>query len=156
MIEAIKNIFENYMICAVIGGVLEYLSPEKTRKTLKTCIVSIMLIATLSPVFSLNIDFPRLYGEDDFLSEQQYNNLYRTASLTEKTLYSEIKNILINLGVDEYEIYIETTVDDVKNNVILDEIKIEVSKAFENKIPEIKKAVNEEYSKILKVGVKNE
>ena len=40
--------------------------------------------------------------------------------------------------------------------MFLEEIKIEVGKAFEEKIDVIKSSVPKEYQEVLKVGVKNE
>ncbi len=156
MIEVIKAVFTNYIACAVIGGVLEYLTPEKMRKTLRTSVVSLMLLTSLLPIFKIDIDFSELQSSSEKYEEQQYNALYRTASLTERTLYNEMKNILINLNIDEYEIYIETSADKDENTVYLEEIKIEVSEEFEGKTEAVKKAVSTEYKDILKVGVKNE
>ena len=59
-------------------------------------------------------------------------------------------------SVNEYEIYITTTIDEENNTVFLEGIKIEVDKSFENKIRAIKNKVPEEYQEVLKVGVKNE
>ncbi len=156
MIAVVKAIFTNYIACAVIGGVLEYLTPEKMRKTLRISVVSIMLLTSFLPAFKIDIDFSELQSSSEKYEEQQYNALYHTASITEKTLYNEMKNILINLNIDEYEIYIETSVDKDKNTVYLEEIKIEVSEEFEDKTEAVKKAVSAEYKEILKVGVKNE
>jgi hypothetical protein len=85
-----------------------------------------------------------------------YDALMHTANLIERKLKAEIKEILIKENVDEYEIYITTTVDEVENTVYLDEIKIDIGKNFENKMGVIKSNIPEEYHKILKVGVKNE
>ncbi len=156
MTETIKQILFNYIFCAVIGGVLEYLVPQKMAKTLRICVISVMLLTSVSPLLNMHIDFSQLTETTEAEESNLYNALYHTASVTEKMLYKEMKNILINLNIDEYEIYVDTTVDAEKSIVYLDEIKIEVDNTFANKIPQIKKNIPEEYKEILKVGVKNE
>ena len=58
---------------------------------------------------------------------------------------------IICKGDKEYEIYINTSVEAEENTVYLDEIKIQVAEEFGDKIPEIKKAVAEEYKTVLVV-----
>ena len=156
MTEAIKTVLLNYAVCALVGGVLEYLAPEKTRKTLRVAVVSVLLLAILSPIFKGEINIKSLLPEVEVAENVNYKALVHTASLTEKKLRDEMKEILINEGVNEYEVYVTTTIDEEENTVYLEEIKIEVGKAFEDKIPSIKKKISQDYQKVLKVSVKNE
>ncbi len=156
MTQTIKTVLLNYAVCAFVGGILEYIAPERTKKTLRVAIVSVILLVVILPVVKSDISV------DDFLVEAQisenvsYDALMHTANLTEKKLREEMKKILINEGVNEYEIYINTSVDKDENTVYLEEIKIEVGERFKEKIPDIKSKVPKEYKEILKVGVKNE
>ncbi len=153
----IKSVLFNYATCALVGGLLEYISPEKTKKTLRIVVVSVMLLVVVLPFSKREINLENSsFLEEDLSENLNYDALMHTANLIERKLKAEIKEILIKENVDEYEIYITTTVDEVENTVYLDEIKIDIGKNFENKIGVIKSNIPEEYHKILKVGVKNE
>lgn len=156
MSETIKAVLLNYAVCAFVGGVLEYLAPERTRKNLRVAVISVLLLGILSPLVKGEISVENLLPEVEIAEDVNYKALVHTASLTEKKLREEIKEMLINEGINEYEIYITTSIDEEKNTVYLEEIKIEIGKAFENKIPSIKSKIPEDYQEVLKVGVKNE
>lgn len=156
MTETIKTVLLNYAVCALVGGVLEYIAPEKTKKTLRITIVSVMLLMVISPIVKSEVNLENLLPEEEISEKMNYDALMHTANLTERKLREEMKEILIKENINEYEIYITTTVDEEKNTVFLEEIKIEVGKAFENKISIIKSNIPKEYQEILKVGVKNE
>ena len=68
MTEIIKTVLFNYAVCALVGGVLEYLSPEKTKKTLRVAVVSVMLLVVVSPIAKNKISF-----ENNLLSEEEIN-----------------------------------------------------------------------------------
>ena len=152
----IKTVLLNYAVCAFVGGLLEYLAPEKTKKTLRVAVISVLLLGILSPILKNEISIENLLPEAEISEDVSYKTLVHTASLTEKKLRDEMKEILINEGVNEYEIYVTTSIDEKENTVYLEEIKIEVGKAFENKIALVKSNVPKEYQEVLKVGVKNE
>lgn len=146
----------NYVTCALVGGALEYIAPEKTRKVLRIAVVSVLLLGIISPIVKSDISVGDLLSQTEIEENAEYDALMHTANLTEKKIREEMKEILINEGVNEYEIYVSTSVDADKNTVYLEEIKIEVGNAFEDKIDKIKNSVPQEYGQILKVGVKNE
>ena len=157
MAEIIKTVLLNYAVCALLGGVLEYIAPEKTRKTLRVAVVSVMLLVVVTPVAKGEISLEgNMLSEEEISENVNYDALMHTANLIEQKLKEEMKEILINEGVNEYEIYITTTIDEENNTVFLEEIKIEVDKTFEDEISDIKNKVPEEYQVVLKVGVKNE
>ena len=156
MTEIIKTVLFNYGVCALIGGVLEYISPEKTKKTLRVAVVSVLLLVVVLPFAKNKIKLEYPVPDGEINEKINYEALMHTANLTERKLREEVKEILIKEGINEYEIYITTTVDEDENTVFLEEIKIEVGKAFESKISSIKSNIPEEYQEVLKVGVKNE
>lgn len=157
MTQTIKTVLLNYAVCALVGGVLEYIAPEKTKKTLRVAVVSVMLLVVISPVAKTEINLEgNLISQEEISEKMNYDALMHTANLTERKLREEMKEILIKENINEYEIYITTTVDEEKNTVILTEIKIEIGKAFEDKIALVKNNVPKEYQEVLKVGVKNE
>lgn len=156
MAETVKTVLLNYAVCALVGGILEYISPEKTKKTLRVTVVSVMLLMVVSPIVKSEVELQNIIPEEEINESVNYDALMHTANLTERRLKEEMKEILIKENINEYEIYITTTVDEEENTVYLEEIKIEVGKAFENKISIIKSNVSEEYQEVLKVGVKND
>lgn len=157
MTQTIKTVLLNYAVCALVGGVLEYIAPEKIKKTLRVAVVSVMLLVVISPIAKTEINLEgNLISQEELSEKMNYDVLMHTANLTERRIREEIKEILIKENVNEYEIYITTTVDEEKNTVFLTEIKIEIGKAFENKIELVKNNVPKEYQEVLKVGVKNE
>ncbi len=156
MTETIKTVLFNYAVCALVGGVLEYIAPEKTKKTLRVAVVSVMLLVVVSPIVKSEISLENMLPEEEINENVNYNALMHTANLTERKLRQEMKEILIKENINEYEIYITTTVDEEENTVYLEEIKIEIGKKFESKISIIKSNIPKEYQEVLKVGVKNE
>lgn len=156
MTEALKTVLINYVVCALVGGVLEYIAPEKARGALRVAVVSVLLLGIVIPFAGNDFDFESLLPDESVQEEVSYDALMHTSNLAERKIRNEMKEILINEEVGEYEIYVSTSVDLTENTVYLDEIKIEVGKAFSNKISEIENKVSEEYREILKVGVKND
>lgn len=157
MTETIKTVLLNYGICALVAGVFEYISPEKAKKTLRIATVAVMLFVIISPLAKseITLDNGKL-SEEEVSENVNYDSLIHTANLIERKLREEMREILIKNGVNEYEIYITTTVDEEKNTVYLEEIKLEVGKAFEDRIGIIKSCIPKEYQEVSKVGVKNE
>ncbi len=156
MSEVIKSVFVNFFVCAVLGGFLEYIAPNNAKKTLRVCVVSIMLVCAFSPLLKTEIQFPSEIDEEEISQSEEYSALYHTANLMEKKIYSQMREILINSGITEYEIYVKTTVSEDEKTVYLESIVIEVGSSFRDETEKIIKCIPEEYSKILKVGVKNE
>lgn len=156
MSEAVKSVFINYIVCAVFGGILEYIAPEKARKTLRTCVVALMLITSVSPFLQTELDFRNVVSTEEIQLQEQYDALMHTANLTEKKIYGEMKDILIKSGVDEYEIYVATRAEKEENTVFLEEIRIEVDNTFKEKIPVIEGQIPQEYKKVFEIGIKNE
>lgn len=156
MSETIKAVFVNYIACALLGGVLEYIVPGNMKKTLRGIIVSVMLAASLSPILKIDFQLPETDTPAQITENMRYTALMRTASLTEKKVYNDVRDILINLGIDEYEIYVKTTVEAEENTVYLDGVKIEVDKSFVNRIAEIQSVIPDEYRSVTVIETKAE
>lgn len=156
MNEAIKSVLLNYAVCSLVGGILEYITPEKMRKTLRVIITLFLVSTVVFPLLKVDVNLEEFFDSETNTESTKYSALVHTQNLLEKKLYDEMRNILINCEVQEYEIYITTTVDEEENTVYLEKIKIEVSSEFQNKIEEIKNNVSQEYKSVLEVGVKNE
>lgn len=153
MSETIKTVVTGYMVCAFTGGVLEYLVPPKSKSALRIVVTVAVIFATLLPVSKSDISFEGFYNVEEASENTQLDALMHTANLTEKKIYNEVREVLINLGINEYEIYVITSVDEEAGVVYLDEVKVEVSGEFESEIDSIKANVSEEYKDILKVAV---
>lgn len=155
MTDAVKTLFVNFAVCSVLGGVLEYLTPTTYRKTLRVAVVGVILAMCISPVFKIELSS---FDIGDSATEEQlvYDSLMHTANLTEKNVRQQIKNVLIKYGVNEYEIYVTTSVDKENKTVYLKEVVIEVDKSFQNMLPEIIDDIPTEYKSIVRTGVKNE
>ncbi len=151
MSEVIKTVFVNYIFCALVGGLLEYFAPQNARKTLRVAVVSFMLVFSLAPLLKLEFDFGEIPSGQEINESVGYDALMHTANLTEKKIYNEMRDILINLGVDEYEIYVTTSVEKDVGTVYLEGIKIEVAEEFKDKIPDIAKMVPVEYEPVFTV-----
>ncbi len=154
MSEVVKSVFVNYVICAVAGGFLEYFAPGKNRKALRVIIMAIILVTSLTPLLKADINIPDLSGYEELSETNNYDALMHTANLTEKKIYAEVRDILINFGIDEYEIYVTTSVEEETSTVWLEEVTVEISKAFSGSVAEIKGMIPEEYRSVTKVGEK--
>lgn len=156
MTETIKTVLVNYAVCALVGGMLEHIAPQRTRSTLRGIVVIVLIFGIVLPIVGSDFDINELVPEYEGGEISQTDALMHTANLTEKKIKAEMRQILINSGIDEYEIYVSTSVDKENNTVYLDEVRVEVAKQFENKLDDIYDAVTADYKTVLKVGVKNE
>ncbi len=156
MAQTIKTVLINYACCAFFGGILEYIAPQKVKSVLRCVVALVLLFAVASPIVKADIDFKGFNIVENSSETAQMDALMHTANLTEKKIKSELQNILINLEVNEYEIYVNTSVDKEKNTVYLESVIVEVSKEFSDKNQDIYNAITADYKAVLKVGVKNE
>ena len=92
MTEIIKTVLFNYVVCALIGGVLEFISPEKTKKTLRIAVVSVMLLVVASPIAKSEINLEYPLSESEISENVNYDALMHTANLTERKLRQEMKD----------------------------------------------------------------
>lgn len=156
MNDAVKEVLLNYAVCSLTGGVLSFVTPGKMRKPLKIIVTLFLISTVVFPLLSSEINIDELFDEEVRLYDEQYSALLHTQKLLEEMIYDEMSDILINLGINEYEIYIDITADEKENTVYLEEIRIEILKKFEYVTDNIINNVPQEYKGVLKVGVKNE
>ena len=153
--DSIKTVLVNYAICALLGSVLEFISPKKSREAFR--IVSGIILISVIIVPLIGFDFSAELGKNSFDFEEatsKENTLLTTAGLMEKEIYKQIENILINEQIDEYEIYISTEIDEEANEIILSEVNVLVGVQFQNKITELSSILGKEFGDILQIGVK--
>ncbi len=156
MNEVIKSVFVNYFLCTLLGGIMEYLLPLKSRKMFKICVICVVLLVSFAPLIDLEFSFSDIVPFEESQTQEKYNSIMHVTNLMENKIYSQAKQILINCGVDEYEIYIDTSYDEASDTVYLNSIYIELGSEYKAKVTEVFGFFPEEYKQILKVGVKNE
>ncbi len=154
MSEVIKNTFINYMFCAVAGGMLEYIAPDKSKKMIRIILVAVILSITLAPVLKLDIDFSM--PDDEYSEDNSYENLLHMRNLVEKKIRAEMREIIINAGADEYEIYVTTDGDEESLTVYLQRVEIQLGEEYSHLTEQIKNSAPEEYRSIVEVGVKDD
>ena len=154
MSEVIKSTFVNYMFCAVAGGMLEYIAPDKSKKMIRIILVAVILSVTLAPVLKLEVDFS--VPDDKYTEDNSYENLLHMRNLVEKKIRAEMREIIINAGADEYEIYITTDGDEESLTVYLQKVEIQLGKEYAHLTEQIKNSAPEEYRSIVEVGVKDD
>lgn len=139
-------------MCAFVGGILEFVSPAKSKKTMRIICAAVLISVTILPFLSL--DTYDIVPEISEETDNNYSAISGTAVVLKKSLYKSTEETLISLGVNEYEIYIEVSTDESENTVTLESLKILVGDEFRNMTDEIEKAFSEDYSEVLTVGVK--
>ena len=94
MSVAIKSTFVNYMLCAVVGGILEYIAPDKSKKMIRIIVVAVILAVTLSPLLKIDIDFS--IDDEEYTEDNSYENLLHMRNLVEKKVRSDMREVIIN------------------------------------------------------------
>lgn len=153
--DSIKTVLVNYAICALLGSVLEFISPKKSREAFRIVSGIILISVIVIPLVGFNFSAELEKREFEFEEEGSGEDvLLTTAGLMEKEIYKQIENILINEQIDEYEIYISTEIDEEANEIILSEVNVLVGVHFQNKITELSSILGKEFGDILQIGVK--
>lgn len=152
--DSIKTVLVNYAVCALLGSIFEFISPRRSKETFRI-ISSIVLLSVIVIPFA-NFDLTEKIEEItvDYEEVNETDPLLHTANLMEKEIYKQTENVLINSGIDEYEIYISTKIDESANEIVLTEVRILVDEKYKDKIPEIESALKNEFGETLKIGVK--
>jgi hypothetical protein len=141
------------MLCAVVGGILEYIAPDKSKKMIRIIVVAVILAVTLSPLLKIDIDFN--IDDEEYTEDNSYENLLHMRNLVEKKVRSDMREVIINAGVNEYEIYVTTDGDEESQTVYLQSVEILVGKDFAHLTQQIKDSAPEQYRSIVEVGVKD-
>ena len=153
--DSIKLVLVNYAVCALLGSIFEFILPRKNKDVFRI-VSSIILISVIIIPLS-RIDFENEFSEFGILVEESetQTGVNHTASLIEKEIYKNVENILINEGVNEYEIYISTNVDDSTNEIVLTEVTVLVDEKFKGEISDLENILKTEFGEVLKIGVKD-
>lgn len=153
--DSIKLVLVNYAVCALLGSIFEFILPRKNKDVFRI-VSSIILISVIIIPLS-RIDFENEFSEFGILVEESetQSGVNHTASLIEKEIYKNVENILINEGVNEYEIYISTNIDDSTNEIVLTEVTVLVDEKFKGEISDLENILKTEFGEVLKIGVKD-
>ena len=153
--DSIKLVLVNYAVCALLGSIFEFILPRKNKDVFRI-VSSIILISVIIIPLS-RIDFENEFSEFGILVEESetQTGVNHTASLIEREIYKNVENILINEGVNEYEIYISTNIDDSTNEIVLTEVTVLVDEKFKGEISDLENILKTEFGEVLKIGVKD-
>lgn len=156
--ELFGDLSASYAVCTFIGGILQFLSLSPgMKKTMRFIVTAAVIAAVAVPLaetgegftgFSYETETDEVFLENDALMH--------TAHVMEKNIYTHVSETLINLGVDEYEIYIGTDTQSQTDTVILTSVKIEVAEKYEMLLPQIYEILKNEYGEVLETDVKKQ
>lgn len=152
--DSIKLVLVNYAVCALLGSIFEFILPRKNKDVFR--IVSSVILISVIVIPLSRLDLKSEFSHLDFsLTESDtQQSINHTANLIEKEIYKSIEEILINEGVNEYEIYIDTKVDEATNEIVLQEVTVLVDEIFKEKISVLESILKTEFGEVLKIGVK--
>ena len=152
--ENLKTVLVNYAVCALFGSIFEFISPKRSKDTFR--IVSSLILISVIVIPLARIDFKDLIVDFELQQEeiQENNSLTLTADILEREIYKSIEETLINAGVDEYEIYVSTEINEETKEINISGVEILLDESFENKVEELEGVFVKEYGEILKIGVK--
>ena len=154
--DSVKTVLMNYAVCALLGSIFEFIAPRKNKETFR--IISSIILISVIVIPLATFDFSGLLGEQEFYFETEQteeNALKNTAKLIEREIYKKVEEILINEGVNEYEIYVSTQTDEASREIILCELKILVDSKFQSEISALEEKLSNDFGDVLKIGVKD-
>lgn len=151
--SAIKTVILNYCVCAFSASILSFLVGERDKRLFKALSFCIIAAVSLTPLVNADLK------ESLFSFEEALEKTAETRDSAEKTLYLAVyKNVadtLINLGIDEYEIYVTVSDGEEENFVVVTEVRVEVGDEFRDKTDEVREALFDTYEDVLIIEVKN-
>lgn len=153
--DSIKTVLMNYAVCALLGSIFEFIAPRRNKETFR--IISSIILISVIIIPLATFDFKGAFEEQEFQFETEQTEekaLQNTTKLIEREIYKNVEEILINEGVNEYEIYVSTRTDEASREVILSELKIFVDSKFQKKIPVLRDKLKGDFGEILKIEVK--
>ena len=140
----------DFAACAFLGGVLEMLLPEKRARVMRAAVASLLIYSCVSPLAGAKL--PDIYPSFEDTASNTETSLDSAAAFFEKKIYTETEKILINSGVDEYEINISAKADNENNTVIIENAEVSVGEKYAGKISELKEALSDLYGCGVLVG----
>ena len=95
----------NYAVCALLGSIFEFIAPRRNKETFR--IISSIILISVIIIPLATFDFKGAFEEQEFQFETEQTEekaLQNTTKLIEREIYKNVEEILINEGVNEYEI----------------------------------------------------
>ena len=153
--DSVKLVLVNYAVCALFGSIFEFILPRKNKDVFRIVSSVILISVIIIPLSKLDLsgEFEKI--EYSLEVDENEGSIHITSGLIEKEIYKNVENILINEGVNEYEIYIRTNVDEVTNEIILTEVELLVDEKFKDKTSSLEKRFKTDFGEVFKIGVKN-
>ena len=91
--------------------------------------------------------------EEEYSESQK--SLAAASGRLEKAVYKNVEETLINEGINEYEIYVSTNLNEEENTVTLSLVSVQIGSDFKDKAESIKQKLSETYGEALALEVKN-
>lgn len=152
--DSIKLVLVNYAVCALLGSIFEFILPRKNKDVFRIVSSVILISVIVIPLSRLDLKSEFSHLDFSLVESDTQQSINHTANLIEKEIYKSIEEILINEGVNEYEIYIDTKVDEATNEIVLQEVTVLVDELFKEKISVLESILKTEFGEVLKIGVK--
>lgn len=152
--DSIKLVLVNYAVCALLGSIFEFILPRKNKDVFRIVSSVILISVIVIPLSRLDLKSEFSHLDFSFTESDTQQSINHTANLIDKEIYKSIEEILINEGVNEYEIYIDTKVDEATNEIVLQEVTVLVDELFKEKISVLESILKTEFGEVLKTGVK--
>lgn len=151
MTGVLRDVLLNYAVCALFGGMAGFLAPERMKKTVRALAVAVMLCGVLLPFCSLKRSEPP--SLPDVTEDAAYDDLMHAAGLLENSVRANVRDVLGQLDIHEYDIDVQTACSREEGSVTLTSLSVELGEAYADRTADVKEALGE-YQEVLMVRVK--
>ncbi len=151
MTGVLRDVLLNYAVCALFGGIAGFLAPDRMKKTVRALAVAVMLCGVLLPLCQFQpAEAPTL---PDVTEDAAYDDLMHAAGLLENGVRANVRDVLSQLEIHEYDVDVQTACSREEGSVSLTSLTLELGRAYANRIADVKEALGE-YQEVLIVRVK--
>ena len=151
MTGVLRDVLLNYAVCALFGGIAGFLAPERMKKTVRALAVAVVLCGVLLPLCShRSIEAPSV---PDVTEDAAYDDLMHAAGVFENGVRANVRDVLGQLDIHEYDIDVQTACSREEGSVTLTSLTVELGKDYADKTEDVKEALGE-YQEVLIVRVK--
>lgn len=153
--SALKTVIVNYCVYAFFAAVLELITSEKHKRAFRSFSFCVILAFSLLPLSGAQIDISNAFNYEEQGGENAAASLASACTRLERAVYENVSQALINIGINEYEIYVSTVVNEEECVVRVTEVLVELGEKFADDTERAFEALKADYEEILKVEVKN-
>lgn len=151
MTGVLRDVLLNYAVCALFGGIAGFLAPERMKKTVRALAVAVMLCGVLLPLGQFQpTEAPAL---PNVTEDAAYDDLMHAAGLLENGVRTNVRDVLAQLEIHEYDVDVQTACSREDGSVTLTSLTVELGEAYADKAADVKEALGE-YQEVLIVRVK--